>query len=248
MNVLYASFGLGALVSPFIIGALAKAGAAWKFYYWFPFSLATLVTLCHFVLFKRYVAPSDHEEGPEHQTVREKFKRVARMPITWIGMILVILSFAIANILSNWLTSYLIDVKGGGQGVSRYQLSMLWAGLTVGRAFFSLPFIHVHERVGNMLLLAPMCGAMGLLWAVNFAASNWIAVAVAGFFLGPNSPGILSIISARVPPSLRGIVVSITLVAGKVSSGLRILPPVIIILASLSTLFFWTIPPRKKVD
>ncbi|KAL5634477.1 hypothetical protein ACGC1H_002511 [Rhizoctonia solani] len=141
---------------------------------------------------------------------------------------------------------------------------MLWAGLTVGRAFFSLPFIHIHERVGNTLLLAPMCGAMGLLWAINSSVSNWVAVAVAGFFLGPNTLGIFTIISTRVPPSLKGIVVSITLglglvgstlgplifgiVAGKVSPGLRILPPVIIVLASLSALFFWTIPPRRKVD
>lgn len=264
MNILYAFFGLGALVSPFIIGALAKAGLAWRLYYWFPFSLAAVVTVCQFMLFKHYATPSDHEEASEHKSVREKFKMAGRMPITWIGIILAILSFAIANVLSNWLTSYLIDVKGSGPGISRYQLSMLWAGLTVGRAFFSLPFIHIHERVGNTLLLAPMCGAVGLLWAVNSTASNWIAVAATGFFLGPNTPAILSIISNRVPPSLKGIILSVTLglglvgstlgpllfgiVAGKVSPGLRLLPPVVIALASLSALFFWTIPPRRKVD
>ncbi|CAE7226206.1 unnamed protein product [Rhizoctonia solani] len=253
MNILYAFFGLGALVAPFIIGALAKANAAWQLYYWFPFSLAGLVTICHFILFKNYVIPYDHEGATEDKTVREKFKRVAHMPIT---------CCAIANVLSNWLTSYLIDVKGSAPDISRYQLSLLWAGLTIGRAFFSL--IHVRERMGNTLLLVPMCGAMGLLWAVNSVASNWIAIAIAGFFLGPNTPGILSIVSTRVPPSLKGIVVSITIglglvgstlgplifgiVAGKVSPGLRMLPPVIIVLACLSSLFFWTIPPRRKVD
>ncbi|KAG8732408.1 hypothetical protein FRC11_013866 [Ceratobasidium sp. 423] len=212
------------------------------------------------MLFKHYEMPSDHEEAPEHKSVREKFKRVVRMPITWVGIVLTILSFAIANVLSNWLTSYLIDVKGSGPGISRYQLSILWAGLTAGRAFFSLPFIHVRERMGNTLLLVAMGGAIGLLWAVNSAASNWIAIAAAGFFLGPNTPGILSIISTRVPPSLKGIVVSITLVgstlgplifgvvAGKVGPGLRLLPPVIIVFASLCALFFWAIPPRRKVD
>ncbi|KAH7341363.1 major facilitator superfamily domain-containing protein [Rhizoctonia solani] len=264
MNILYAFFGLGALVSPFVIGALAKAGTAWRLYYWFPFSLAILVTVCHFVLFKHYVTPSDHEEAPEQKSVRAKFKQVMRMPITWVGIVLIILSFAIADTLSNWLTSYLIDVKGSGPDISRYQLSMFWAGLTAGRIFFSLPFIHVRERIGNTLLLASTGGAIGLLWAVDSSISNWIGVAVAGFFLGPNTPGILSIISARVPPSLKGIIVSITIglglvgatlgpllfgiTVGKVGPGLRVLPPVIIVLASLSALTFWAIPPRRKVE
>ncbi|EUC56936.1 MFS transporter [Rhizoctonia solani AG-3 Rhs1AP] len=264
MNILYAFFGLGALVSPFVIGALAKAGTAWRLYYWFPFSLSGLVTVCHFLLFKRYVMPSDHEEASEQKSVRAKFKQVMRMPITWVGIVLIILSFAIADTLSNWLTSYLIDVKGSGPDISRYQLSMFWAGLTAGRVFFSLPFIHVRERIGNTLLLVSMCGAIGLLWTVDSTPSNWVAVAVAGFFLGPNTPGILSIISTRVPPSLKGIVVSITIglglvgatlgpllfgiTVGKIGPGLRVLPPVIIVLASLSALIFWAIPPRRKVE
>ncbi|KAF8676788.1 Major Facilitator Superfamily [Rhizoctonia solani] len=260
MNILYAFSGL---VSPFIIGALAKIGAAWKLYYWFPFVLASLITGSHFIIFRNYSTPSDREEVSEHEGVRAKFKRVVHMPIAWIGIVLLFLSFSIAHVFTSWLTSYLMEIKGSGPDVSRYQLSMLWAGLTAGRVFFSLPFIHVRERTGNTILLVSMCGAIGLFWAVNSTPSNWIGIAAAGFFLGPNTPGILSIISARAPPSLKGIVISSMIGLGlagtlaplvfgvvieKVTPGLRILPPVIIVLASLSALVFWTVPPRRKVD
>ncbi|KAJ1307963.1 hypothetical protein OPQ81_002040 [Rhizoctonia solani] len=266
MNILYAFFGFGALVSPFIIGALVKAGVSWNIYYWFPLSLALLVTLCHVVLFKDYVTPSDHEhhENTEQRSARTNFIEIMRLPITWIGIILIILSFAISDTLSSWLTSYLIDAKGSEPDISRYQLSMFWAGLTFGRIFFSLPFIHVRERFGNTLLLACLCGAIAVLWKVTSPVTNWVTIATAGFFLGPNTPGILSIVAARVPPSLKGIVVSITIglglvgatlgplifgvVVGKVGPGLKILPPVIIALASLSAVAFWTIPPRTKRD
>ncbi|CAE6406651.1 unnamed protein product [Rhizoctonia solani] len=264
MNIVYSFAGLGALVSPFIIGALAKVNASWKYYYWVPLGLTVLVAICHFLLFKNYVMPSDHEEAPEHKNVRARFKLVVRMPITWIGMLLMVLSYAIVDVLSNWLTAYLIDVKGTGPDISRYQLAMFWAGLTAGRIFFSLPIIHFRERLGNSLLLTAMCGAIGLLWAVNSAASNWVAVAIAGFLLGPNTPGILSIVSTRVPPSLKEIVVSLTIgsalvggtlgslifgvTVGKISLGLRLLSPVIIVLAGLSALLFWAVPPRRKVD
>ncbi|GAB1525154.1 major facilitator superfamily transporter [Rhizoctonia solani] len=264
MNIVYAFGGLGALVSPFIIGGLAKTNTPWKFYYWIPLGLTALVAVCHFMLFRKYATPPDHEEAPEHKNVRARFKLVVRMPITWIGIILMVLSYAIVDVLSNWLTAYLIDVKGTGPDISRYQLAMFWAGLTAGRIFFSLPIIHFRERLGNALLLTSMCGAIGLLWAVNSAASNWVAVAIAGFFLGPNTPGILSIVSTRVPPSLKEIVVSLTigsalvggtlgslifgLTVGKVSLGLRLLSPVIIVLAGLSALLFWAVPPRRKVD
>ncbi|CUA69046.1 hypothetical protein RSOLAG22IIIB_08296 [Rhizoctonia solani] len=266
MNILYAFFGLGALVSPFIIGALVKAGISWNMYYWFPLSLALLVTLCHIVLFKDYVTPSDreHNENNEQRSARTNFIQIMYLPITWIGIILIILSFAISDTLSSWLTSYMIDIKGSEPDISRYQLSMFWAGLTCGRIFFSLPFIHVRERLGNTLLLACLGGALAVLWKVTSPATNWITIATAGFFLGPNTPGILSIVSARVPPSLKGIVVSITIglglvgatlgplifgvVVGKAGPGLGILPPVIIVLASLSAITFWTIPPRTKRD
>ncbi|KAL5634553.1 hypothetical protein ACGC1H_002561 [Rhizoctonia solani] len=266
MNILYAFFGVGQLVSPFIIGALVKAGISWNMYYWFPLSFALLVILCHAVLFKDYVTPSDHEhhENTEQRSARTNFIQIMRLPITWIGIILIILSFAISDTLSSWLTSYLIDIKGSEPDISRYQLSMFWAGLTCGRIFFSLPFIHVRERLGNTLLLACLGGSIGVLWKVTSPATNWATIAIAGFFLGPNTPAILSIVSARVPPSLKGIVVSITIglglvgatlgplifgvVVGKVGPGLGILPPVIIVLASLSAVTFWAIPPRTKRD
>ncbi|KAG9084111.1 hypothetical protein FS749_005499 [Ceratobasidium sp. UAMH 11750] len=262
MNILYAFFGLGALISPFIIGALAKAELPWNLYYWFPFSLATLVTLCHFFLFKDYVVPSDEEEPTERRSVRARYSQMMRMPITWIGIILIILSFAISDTQSNWLTEYLIEVKGSGLDISRYQLSMFWAGLTAGRIFFSLPFIHIWDRVGNNILLVALSGALAVLWKVKSAPSDWLMVALAGFFLGPNTPGILSIVSARVPPSLKGMVLSITIGLGLVGAtlgpllfglavgkfGLQTLPPVIISLACLSALVFWAIPSREKRD
>ncbi|CEL55880.1 Bypass of stop codon protein 6 OS=Saccharomyces cerevisiae (strain ATCC 204508 / S288c) GN=BSC6 PE=1 SV=1 [Rhizoctonia solani AG-1 IB] len=264
MNIVYAFSGLGALVSPFVIGALTKSDTPWKLYYWFPFSLAMLSAACHYFIFKGYVAPLDHEEAPEHKNVGTRFKLAMRMPVTWIGIVLITFSYAIVDVLSNWLTSYLIDVKGSAPDTSRYQLSVFWAGLTIGRIFFSLPFVHVRERAGNNLLLALMGGAIGLLWGLNNTGSNWISIAVAGFFLGPNTPGILSIVSARVPPSLKEIIVSFTIgsalvggtlgslifgiTVGKVSPGLHLLPPVIIVLASLSALIFWAMPARRKVD
>ncbi|KAG9119805.1 hypothetical protein FRC07_004979 [Ceratobasidium sp. 392] len=262
MNVLYAFFGLGALVSPFIIGALAKGRVAWNLYYWFPFSLAALVTLCHYFLFKDYVIPSDDEEPTERRSVRARYLQMARMPITWVGIVLIMLSFAISDTQSNWLTSYLIDIKGSGPDISRYQLSMFWTGLTLGRIFFSLPFIHIRDRIGNTILLVALCSALAVLWKVKSAPSDWLMIALAGFFLGPNTPGILSIVSARVPPSLKGMVLSITIGLGLVGAtlgpllfgiavgrfGLQTLPPVIITLAGLSALAFWAIPPREKRD
>ncbi|KDN38429.1 hypothetical protein RSAG8_09523, partial [Rhizoctonia solani AG-8 WAC10335] len=101
MNIVYAFSGLGALVSPFVIGALAKANASWKLYYWFPFSLTIPFMVCHYVLFKHYTTPSDNEEAPEHKTLRARLKLAMRMPVTWIGALLIVCSYAIVDVLSN---------------------------------------------------------------------------------------------------------------------------------------------------
>ncbi|QRV90112.1 major facilitator superfamily transporter [Ceratobasidium sp. AG-Ba] len=127
MNMLYASFGLGSLVSPFIIGSFAKDQVRWNLYYWIPFSLVLVTMTCHFFLFKHYVLPSD--EGATHRgTARTRFAQTSRRRITWIGVTLTILSFAIFYIVSNWLTTYLLDTKGFEQDTSRYHLSVFFAG------------------------------------------------------------------------------------------------------------------------
>ncbi|KAJ3515209.1 hypothetical protein NLJ89_g1911 [Agrocybe chaxingu] len=251
MNIVYSFFGVGALSAPFIIGGFAKAAIPWNLYYWFPVSLGAILMATHFVLFRQYVIPEEAEA--EHHTVRAR-----------VGMILIILGFAIILTLSNWLTSYLIEVKGAGADISRYQVSMLWAGITAGRIFFSLPYIRVRDRFGNTLLLVFLCGAIAALWATKENASNWVVIGAAGFFLGPNTPAILSIVSARVPLRLKGAAVSITIGAGLIGAalgpllfgvavgqvvpGLEVLPPVIIVLSTLSALTFWAIPPREKRD
>ncbi|KDN38428.1 hypothetical protein RSAG8_09522, partial [Rhizoctonia solani AG-8 WAC10335] len=132
----------------------------------------------------------------------------------------------------------------------------------MGRIFFSLPLIHIRERTGNNLLLTLMGGAIAFFG--HSTMLHPIGSQLPSLASSPNTPGILSIISTRVPPSLKEIIVSIIVgsalvggtlgslifgvTVGKISPGLRLLPPVIIVLASLSALIFWAMPPRRKVD
>ncbi|QRV80540.1 major facilitator superfamily transporter [Ceratobasidium sp. AG-Ba] len=162
---------------------------------------------------------------------------------------------------SNWLTTYLIEVKGSKPDVSRYQLSMFWMGLTLGRIFFSLPFVHVHNRIGNTILLSLLCGVLLALWKVKSAPAHWALAAFAGFFAGPNTPSILSIASTHIPPDLRAMVLSTIIglsllgsTLGPLLFGISInkairlddLPLVTIALAGLCAFAFWAIPPKDK--
>ncbi|KDN40759.1 hypothetical protein RSAG8_07934, partial [Rhizoctonia solani AG-8 WAC10335] len=200
------------------------------------------------------MVPSE-DGNVEHQGLHERFKRIIRMRILWIGAPLTILGFAINNTLGNWLTSYLIEVKGSGPDVSRYQLSVYWAGLTFGRVFSSFPFVHITERVGNTLLVVALSGAITIFWTMHSTPSDWIMVGAAGFCLGPNTPGIISIVSARVSPNLRGIVISVVIGCGLIGAtlgplifgvivgkvGLKILPPVV-----AYRCYAWTIDFRSN--
>ncbi|KAG8681104.1 hypothetical protein FRC09_017755 [Ceratobasidium sp. 395] len=259
--MLYASFGLGSLVAPFIIGSFARTQVDWNLYYWLPFSLVLLTMFCHFFLFKDYVLPSD--EGAAHRgTARSRFAQTGRARVTWIGATLTILSFAIFYIVSNWLTTYLLNLKGVQPDASRYHLSVFFAGMVSGRIFFSLPFVHIRDRIGNTLLLGAFCGTSALLWKVNSNTSSWVAVALGGFFLGPNTPGILYIVSTRVSPNLKETVMSIIIGLGLVGAilgpllfgmaagkvGLQVFPGVVITLSMISALVYWSVPPREKRD
>lgn len=67
---------------------------------------------------------------------------------------------------------------------------------------------------GARLFSPPLCCAVSGRASAECAARA-VALALVGFFLGPVTPKVLAAIGARVPPSLKGSVVSLLVGTGK---------------------------------
>lgn len=119
----------------------------------------------------------------------------------------------------------------------------------------------LRERSFALLILSLAAGFLAVLWAVKNVHADAVAMALVGFFLGPITPKILSAVSLRVPTSLKGVVMSMTIGLGLIGSStgplvfgivagrgyLSSLPGVLIVLAVVNAAGWFLMPKQKRI-
>ncbi|GAA5981623.1 hypothetical protein JCM11641_003920 [Rhodosporidiobolus odoratus] len=283
MSLLYSCFGIGATFSPLIIGAFIDRGYSWHWYYIMPLGLSLILAVVGFFTFRGYEAPPDEAHdaalttthaGPEAaaanqegqviharavMSAQERMKRALRIRAVWVGFLLIILAFGSSDTLSAWIVSFLVQKRASPQAASRYMLSGVWAGIAIGRIVLaSLLGKRLGEKTFAVAMLFGASAMLAILYVRNFVVDA-VAMVLVGFFFGPVTPKVISVVGARVPPSLKGSVISLTIGLGLIGSsvgpllfgvvagrgGLSSLPAVLIG-ASVCGMAGWAIMPRNR--
>ncbi|GAA5969714.1 hypothetical protein JCM3765_001215 [Sporobolomyces pararoseus] len=236
MSFMYAFFGIGAMISPIIVGTLVDRAIRWNLYYYAPLSISLALAVLGYFSFKTYVEPSDEShdvpaslggDATEGEVVharakmsaQQRMKRALRIRSVWFGFLLIILAFASSDTLSAWIVSFLVKKRGSPEAASRYQLAGLWGGIALGRVVLAFALgSRLGEKSFAITMLASACVFLSVIWAVKNYIANAIAVVLVGFFFGPVTPRVLSAVGQRVPPSLKSSVMSLTIGLGLVGS------------------------------
>lgn len=146
--------------------------------------------------------------------------------------------------LGQFLTLALTQTVGGGfailflkqQGMTPALVGMIMTmreiAQTVSRAVF--PRLARRFTVEQLLISAPILGALGILGVVVSPISIllFVAVAVQGFGLGLNAPASNTLVALRTPPDQRAIGMGLTIVAAQL--GTVVVPPIVGAIASLA--------------
>ncbi|KAL7413871.1 major facilitator superfamily domain-containing protein [Mrakia frigida] len=248
MSAMYSFFGIGAMISPFVIGSLL--------FYIFPLVLSLLLAPMHIILFSSYAPPADETSHPHalplhpihpnngtpsslHPTSfnenasapapssplaglspRARLRATMRFPLVWLGAFLVVLGFSSTDMLGAWLPSYLLEVKGAEEARSRFNLAALWGGIALGRIILTVPSTYLGERIASIGFLTLVMSFLTVLWRVADLAADTAAIVLTGVCLGPITPNIISLTTSRVPPSLKSSVVGILIGLGLIGSAL----------------------------
>jgi MFS transporter, FHS family, glucose/mannose:H+ symporter len=206
LSAVHLFFGVGALSSPFIVGALVDAGVAWQaIFMWtavamLPIALLYLVT----------DMPSGHH-APADATPRLR----VGIALPLVALAVAIGCYVAAEIgVSSWLVQFLASAPNV---VATRALSLFWIGLTVGRllsALYSNRFDHLR-----LAMVASVAAGLALFGAV--AAPNlFIAIAlfaIVGFAYGPIYPMIMATAGERFPgrtAAVAGMLSSAAVVGG----------------------------------
>ncbi|KAG0654602.1 hypothetical protein C6P46_001577 [Rhodotorula mucilaginosa] len=290
MSLLYSCFGLGAMISPLAIGAFLDRGYAWNRYYNIPLGISILLAVIGFLVFRGYIPPPDEaHEAPlstaqapgsvvhEHanantvtqgevvharskMSAQQRMKRAFGIRAVWVGIVLIVFAFASTDILSAWSVSFLLSKRNAPAASSRYVLSGLWGGIATGRVVLAWALANrLGEKTFAVLMLAATSAILAVLYVRSFIVDA-VALALVGFFLGPVTPKVLAAIGARVPPSLKGSVVSLLVGTGLIGSsvgpllfgvvagrgGLSLLPAVMIGVSVFSIGAWLAVPKNRR--
>ncbi|KAF3989895.1 hypothetical protein FT663_02465 [Candidozyma haemuli var. vulneris] len=124
--------------------------------------------------------------------------------------------------LGGWIVTYLLDYRGANTSFG-YVSSGFWAGLTIGRLLLTRP---LHKTLGlrkSIIILALMAiGMVVLSWVVPNSVAVGVFVGLAGVFIGPTYPLMITAVSFIVPRKIQ--VVSLTIMTAFGSSGGAVLP------------------------
>lgn len=124
--------------------------------------------------------------------------------------------------LGGWIVSYLVDYRHTTTSYG-YVLSGFWGGLTLGRLLLTrVLHVYVGARRSIIGLVFLTLLTISLTWAIPHDILLSIFVSMAGVFIGPICPLMITVVGHLFPKKIE--VVSITIMTAFGSSGGAVLP------------------------
>jgi FHS family Na+ dependent glucose MFS transporter 1 len=207
MNALHFFFGLGAFISPLIVGRVIRSTGGISWAYW----VLALILLPSTVLLSSISAPEIKKHNPDKESRRSDYFLVAIISFFFFLHVGGELAYG------GWIYTYALSVGLADKIVAAYLTSVFWGSLTVGR----LSGVPVASRVKpHYILIYSLVGCVIgpgiILLFSSSAAVMWIGTAITGFSMASLFP--VSITFAERHLHLSGKVTSMFLAGASVGT------------------------------
>jgi FHS family Na+ dependent glucose MFS transporter 1 len=185
VNALHFFFGLGAFLSPFILGLLLSVGAAYSDAYillaLFDISVGAAVLV--------RLSPPQPPQVVHLEAAATRTQRSYLAPIVVAAMLFLFFYVSAEITFGGWLPTYAVKLGLADAALAAYLISLFWLAFTIGR-LISIPvavrFSSAHVLVAALIGCA---GFLGLL--VVFPTSPqimWLSAAGSGLCMAPMWP------------------------------------------------------------
>lgn len=148
-----------------------------------------------------------------------------KTPNTWLLAFFILFYQGSEVSLAGWIVTFLLDYRGGPSSVG-YVASGFWGGLTLGRLLLTRP-LHKYVGVRRGILSVSIISIVlvALVWAIPHVFVAGVLVSIAGVFIGPNFPLMVTLCNDLLPRKIQ--MVSLTIVSALGSSGGALFPFII---------------------
>ena len=209
MNYLHCFYGIGVVVSPWIISRVLASGSPWQNGYRFAFFIQAFLAL--FVAFSwrawKRTGDENEEAGDEGIQVLS-LHEIIRTPGVILVWIMIIGDSAVESICNTWGATYLVEQKGFSAEIAAGIAMFYFLGMTCGRFTAGL----VSEKMGSWRIIFISLPILALALVMLILPGGRIAATLAyflmGFGIGPVFPNISfltpGIFGPKKSPSIMG--------------------------------------------
>jgi fucose permease len=212
MLMVFGFFALGVVLGPLVIGGALSLGVTWRWVFVGEAAFSAVMALA------LTTSRLPDVEGRENLRLRQ-LKEVAGFAPRLLGVMLAIIFLYVGSetILGVWVAKFEIDAFGASPGLAAISVTLLWAGITVGR-YLTVPLTHRFSP--SRLLVA--FSAVQMVFAVGAVlAPSLVLSLVCVFFAGLGASVIFPLVGGytnRFPGWFAGVAFSGMMLSGTLGS------------------------------
>jgi len=213
INLMHASYGLGAAASPLIVTAVIVSGLSWRWAYVIVMGLQLVVAVTFSVTWKRWDVPF-----PEPTATTSSGTSRVWSTDSVLGMVLAAVQNGIEGAVAIWAFTYLTGL-GVSIAVAGGLASGYWLTLVVGRVGFG----SLAERIGAWKVMAIAVGlllAASILVNVEMPIPAMAAVLLFGVAAAPMYPLLVLTTAERTSPDVADRVIGFQAAASSIGSAI----------------------------
>ena len=187
MSWLHAMWGLGTVISPYIMGYALSGGEGWNQGY----LIVSIIQFCIcFIVF--LTIPKWHKNNSDEKQNNKvlSLKEIFNIP----GAITCFITFfcycALETTAMLWASSYLVEVRGLSEEIAAMLASLFCIGITIGRIINGFLTLKLKDKTLIKLGIAVLVVAVGLLFIPN-TVTTIIGFVLIGLGCAPIYPSII---------------------------------------------------------
>lgn len=195
MNWLHFAFSIGALAGPIVMSRLALWTGQWMVMFWLGTVLFILFTIM-WLQTQTVVEDTETSEG-SHSQAPSVYSHWG----FWLLFAAMFVYCGAETALAGWITTYLASEMSVSVDTAAFGLSLLWGGLTVGRALGGKFSNYLDTKIMLLLLFGGSAVSTAAVVAVPNVWSAFITIFLTGFFFSVIFPALMLHGAAMFPKS-----------------------------------------------
>ena len=222
LNYLHGFYGIGALLSPFVVSQLLEADFSWSWVYFGIGALTLGLLISVRWLFSKADAQQAAAETSSKNHDNQPKDTLLKYRFVWLFAFFLLFYAGSEMTLGNWSYTFLTEYRHEDAVLAGWLVSGYWLASTVGR----LCIAPVSNKLGNkgtinICLIRTIVGLLAFN-ATDLTITNGFGLLLTGFCLGPILPTGFAFLSNVVPGHL--LTGSISFIASFSSLGKAIFP------------------------